>query len=82
MIAGNNFNDGSGFVSTSINPPANSTNASAQADALLSASLVQQYPLAAGSDTIAQVLQLYPLSDFADNHARGAQIYQDVTFGW
>ncbi|GFZ52143.1 hypothetical protein JCM24511_09916 [Saitozyma sp. JCM 24511] len=81
VIAGNNFNDGSGFVSTSINPPANSTNASAQADALLSASLVQQYPLAAGSDTIAQILQLYQLSDFADNHARGAQIYQDVTFG-
>jgi hypothetical protein len=81
-IAGNNYNDGSGFVPTSLNPPANASDVAGEADSLLRALLVQDFPLAKGSQEVEQVLQLYPLTEFEDNHGRGAQIYQDVIFGW
>ncbi|WRT68764.1 uncharacterized protein IL334_005744 [Kwoniella shivajii] len=80
MIGGSNFNDGSGFVPTSLTPPSNLTNISAEADSRLSNYLTTDFPLTEGSEQVQRVLDLYPLKDFVDNHARGAEIYQDVIF--
>ncbi len=81
-IAGNNYNDGSGFVSTSLNPPANASDIAGEADTLIRDLLVQDFPLMKGSQEVEEVLQSYLLKDFKDNHGRGAQIYQDIIFGW
>ena len=82
MIAGNNFNDGSGFVPSGLDPPSNSSNSTAAADQTIRNLLVQQYPFENGSPAIDEVLAQYPLSAFPDNQARGAQIFQDVVFAW
>ncbi|WWC63690.1 uncharacterized protein I303_106295 [Kwoniella dejecticola CBS 10117] len=80
ILAGSNYNDGFSMVSTSLTPPSNFTNISAEADARLAQLLVTDFPLTAGSDDVQRALDLYPLSEFADNHARGAELYQDIIF--
>ncbi|WWC90333.1 uncharacterized protein L201_005266 [Kwoniella dendrophila CBS 6074] len=80
IIGGSNFNDGSSFVSTTLTPPNNFTNISAEADVRLENFLINSFPLSRGSQDVQRILDLYPLNQFIDNHARGAEIFQDVIF--
>ncbi|WWC71208.1 uncharacterized protein I206_105161 [Kwoniella pini CBS 10737] len=80
ILAGSNYNDGFSMVSTSLTPPSNITNVSAEADARLANLLITDFPLIQGSEDVQRAIELYPLSDFVDNHARAAELYQDIIF--
>lgn len=81
-IAGNNWNDGDGYVRSLKWLPATDAQALAANEALARANILALLPIS--NATLDRALALYPLDDFADGGwaAIAGAVRQDVIFAW